>query len=209
MSMQLPHKEFEKPPAGQYYAVLADIVDLGEVTTTFNGQTKKFPAQRFVWILNFNGKDGQPLQVSERFNVSSDHEKSNIYKKLKMILGYPPAPGFDYESLVGQTRILWITRDVSADGTKDYANIMGIMPAPVGVVVPIPAGFVRAKFKAQTQAQPAGAPAPVAPAPVFTTPAPVNAVATGGFTAPPASSVAPAPVPAGPAGPVQGKDVTF
>jgi len=47
---------------------------------------------------------------------------------------------------------LVIIREKSADGTKDYANVQGILPANKGVTVQIPADFVRAKDKpAKTQ----------------------------------------------------------
>jgi len=162
MSFIIPTKSFEKPESGQYFAVLADIVDLGEVTTTYNNQVKKFPAVRFVWILNVNGKDGKPLQVQQRFNVTSLHEKSNVYKTLKQILGTPPPQNLDIETLIGQTRLLWINREKSADGTKDFANVMGILPAmgPNGPVsIPVPADYIRVKNRPVTTAGPNGQPA--------------------------------------------------
>jgi hypothetical protein len=166
MSFVIPTRTFEKPQSGQYHAVLADIVDLGKVTTVYNNQTKVQPMVRFVWILNVLGNDpvnfpdtyGKPLQVAQRFNVTSLHEKSNVYKTLKQILGQPPSPTLDIETLIGQTRILWISREKSPDGSKDFANIMGILPAQPGVVVPIPADFIRAKFRVQQTAGPQGQP---------------------------------------------------
>ena len=163
MAFVIPTKTYEKPDSGQYHAVLADIVDLGLVTSTYQGQTKTFPAVRFVWILDRLGKDGKPLQVQQRFNVTSLHEKSNVYKTLKMILGAPPAQNLDIESLIGQTRLLWIQKETKADN-KEFANIMGILPAQVSpatgqqIVVPIPADFIRDKFKPKTQPGPQGQP---------------------------------------------------
>src|SRR5579863_8151678 len=138
MSFVLPTKTYEKPESGLYHGVLADIVDLGMVTTTYNGQAKTVPMIRFVWFLNAVGKDGKQLSVAQRFNASSDHEKSNIYKTLKMILNSPPPKGFDIELLIGQVRKILINRETSADGTKDFANIMGILPADPGVAVSAP-----------------------------------------------------------------------
>lgn len=155
MAFVIPTKTYEKPASGQYHGVLADIVDLGMVTTTFNNQTKTQPMVRFVWILNVNGKDGKPLQVQQRFNVTSLHEKSNVYKVLKQIIGAPPQPNMDIETLIGQTRYLWINTEAKPDG-KEFANIMGILPAQAGTVVPVPADFVRDKFKTKTTAGPNG-----------------------------------------------------
>lgn len=152
-------KIFEKPEAGAHFAVLIDVVDLGMITTVFNGQPKTYPAIRYIWSLATLGKDGKPLrQYSQKLNASSWHEKGNLYKVTKMILGVPPSPAIDPESLIGQVRQLFISRDISPDGSKDYANIMGIVPAPAGYVLPIPADYVREKFRPKTQAGPAGQP---------------------------------------------------
>ena len=162
--MQIPAvKVYEKPGSGQYHAVLADIEDLGMVTSTYEGKPKTFKAVRFIWILDTNNKEGQPFQVRTRFNVTSLHEKSNIYKALKMILSAPPAPNFEIDSLIGQTRFLWLQKEVKPDG-KEFANIMGYLPAQVNpatgqpVVVPVPADFVQARFRPQTVTQQSGRP---------------------------------------------------
>lgn len=143
---------FEKPNTGMYHGVLADIVDLGEVTTVYNGQSKTQPMVRFVWILNANGKDGKPLSVTARFN-NNLHEKSNLYKSVKQILNAAPPLTLNPESLIGQTRKLFIQRDVTGEGQqqKDFANILGISPADSGVGVAIPADYVRDKNKSVDQ----------------------------------------------------------
>ena len=156
--MIIPIKTYEKPESGLFHGVLADIIDLGQVTTSYQGQTKTVPMVRFVWILNVFGKDGKPLSVTQRFNVSNLHEKSNVYKTLKQILNAPPPPNFDIENLINQTRKILINREHSADGTKDFANVMGILPADPGVAVLIPSDFIRAKFRTQTTAGPQGQP---------------------------------------------------
>lgn len=146
--MQIPAaKQYEKPAAGPHYGVLIDVVDLGIISTTFNGQPKSYPGIRFIWQLATVGQDGKPLQVwSPKLNASSWHEKGNLYKTVKMIIGVPPTPALDPESLIGQVRQLFISRDKSADGTKDFANIVGIAPAP-GIALPVPADYVRVKFR--------------------------------------------------------------
>ena len=192
--MIIPTKSYEQPASGLYTGVLADIVDLGNVTTEFNGQKKTFPAVRFVWFLGndiqtgapaVGKKDGKQLRVSSRnLNVSNLHEKSNIYKTLKMILNAAPAQDLDIDTLIGSVRTLLINTEQAPNG-KIYANIMGITPAAPGVTVPIPADFVQdRKLPADKQyknrplyaapaAQQAAAPA-VNAAPVNV--APVNAV---------------------------------
>ena len=139
---------WEKPLTGMYHGVLADIVDLGNVTTVFNGQTKTQPMVRFVWVLDKNGKDGKPLQATARFN-NNLHEKSKLYASVKQILSAPPPVTLNPETLIGSVRKLFIQRDTTGEGAqqKDYANILGISPADPGVSVPIPVDFVRDKNK--------------------------------------------------------------
>jgi hypothetical protein len=139
---------FEKPNTGMYHGILADIVDLGEVTTLYNGQTKIQPMVRFVWILNVNGKDSKPLSVTARFN-NNLHEKSNLYKSVKQILNAAPPLTLNPESLIGQVRKLFIQREITGEGAqqKDFANILGISPPDTGIVVALPVDFVRDRNK--------------------------------------------------------------
>jgi hypothetical protein len=148
---------FEKPENGIFHGVLADVVDLGMVTTVYQGKTKVQPMVRFIWVLNVNGKDGKPLSVAQRFNANL-HEKSNLLKTLKQILNAPPPIPCDLEKLIGVTRQLLIVRGESGEGDKKqiFANVQGIAPAAPGVVVPIPADFVRTKDRPKTQAGPQG-----------------------------------------------------
>lgn len=143
-------KQFEKPNSGMFHGVLADVVDLGLVTTTFQGVTKTQPMVRFVWFLDANGTDGKQLSVAARFNANL-HEKSNLYKSVKQILNGAPSATFDLASLIGQTRQLFIVREKSQDGTKDFANIQGIAPAAPGKVVAVPQDFVRDENKPKDQ----------------------------------------------------------
>jgi hypothetical protein len=181
--MIIPTKTYEKPESGLFHGVLADVVDLGMVPTRYNDQLRTIPMVRFVWILDVKGKDGKPLSVTQRFNASNLHEKSNIYKTLRQILNAPPPPNFDIELLIGQTRKILVNRERSADGSRDFANVMGILPADPGVVVPIPPDFVRAKFRQpQQQTQHQTQQQNTAPAPSTTagsTSTAVNAAAAG------------------------------
>ncbi len=139
---------FEKPQTGMYHGVLADIVDLGDVPTVYQGITKIQPMVRFVWILNQNGKDGNPLTVAARFN-NNLNEKSNLYKTVKQILNAAPPLTLNPESLINQTRKLFIQLDSTGEGQqkKEFANILGISPADPGIVVQLPVNFVRDKNK--------------------------------------------------------------
>jgi hypothetical protein len=143
-------KTFQKPEGGIYHGVLADIADLGEVTTAYQGKVKTQEKVRFVWILNVNDKDGAPLSVTQSLGKNL-HEKSKLYKSVKQILNAAPPLELDLERLVGQTRQLLITRTTTGnpgtEGFTDYANVDGIAPAQPGIVVAIPLDFVRDKNK--------------------------------------------------------------
>lgn len=152
-------KEFEKPETGMYHGVLADVVDLGDVTTTYDGKSKTQHMIRMVWYLDCLGKDkvnfpdtfGKQLSVAERFNLSLD-ERANLYARLKQILNTAPPPEYDVEQLIGITRKVFIIRETGDNG-KEYANIKGISAADPSVTVSIPQGFQRRSAK----------PAPAAP----------------------------------------------
>jgi len=184
MSFQFTTREgktFEAAPSGAFHGVLADIIDLGDVTSTYQGITKTQPKVRFVWILEKLGKDGKPLQVIQQL-TNNLHEKSNLYKFVKQILNAAPPLTLDPDTLIGSVRNLFIQQDQVGD--KIYANVMGIAPATAGVTVAIPADFVRdknkpvaeqAKNKKKQQQTPTQAPA----AALQTTPTPaVPAAAT-------------------------------
>lgn len=194
--MIIPSKTFEKPESGVYHAVLADIVDLGLVTTTFKGVQQTKPMVRFVWILGgptnppnlkTSDSEGKPLIASKRYNISSYHENSNLYKDMKQILGVIPDVKADIDGAIGIVRQLVIQRDKSADNTKDFANIMGYFPAQPGVSISVPTGFVKdrnkpvaeqAKFRSKVAAPQQQQPKPqtqaAAPAPQPTSPVPVQ-----------------------------------
>jgi hypothetical protein len=209
-----PTKLYEKPASGSYHGVLADVIDLGMVTSTYKGETKTLPMVRFIWILNANGTDGKPLSVQQKFNASL-HEKANLYKALKQILNTPPPIPFDLELLIGQTRQLFIVREEGppqrpGEPNRIYANVQGILPAQQGAVVQIPADFIRAKFRPKTQAGPQGQPVQTYAQPPQQpqwNPQPAQPPAAGGFYQPP---IQPSPQQQAPP-PVmqQGADVKF
>jgi hypothetical protein len=182
---------FEKPNTGMYHGVLADVVDLGDVTTIYQGLAKVQPMVRFVWVLDKNGTDGKPLSVTGRFN-NNLHEKSNLYKTVKQILNAAPPTTLNPETLIGQTRKLFIQREITGEGQqkKDFANILGISPADPGVTVKIPVDYVRdknrpvaeqAKFKKKTVFVPQQNSAPQGTTPIpAPAPIPVSAPAQQG-----------------------------
>jgi hypothetical protein len=146
-------KTFEKADSGMYHGILADIQDLGPVTTTYQGISKTQEMVRFIWVLDKSGKEG-PLTVSQKLGKNL-HEKSNLYKTVKQILNAAPPLQLDLETLVGSVRQLLVVRETSGTpGTqdfKDFSNVQGIVPAQAGVTVALPQGFLRDKSKPADQ----------------------------------------------------------
>jgi hypothetical protein len=165
-------KIYEKPASGAYLGVIADTVDLGIVSTKFGNKMRV----RIVWLL---GKpdgsgyavdsEGNPFRVMSELNATVN-EKSDLFKLIRGVLGAPPPAGpYDIEQLIGKSNQLFVVLEKNADGTKEYANVKGILPLPAGISpLAIPATFVRHKDKKDnrgTPAQQAAAPAtPATPA---------------------------------------------
>lgn len=188
--MILEQGKYEQPDSGIFIGVVADVVELYGVKTKF-GEKNKI---RIVWILDKNDKQGKPYRVVFQKNASM-HEKSDLYKAVRAILGENPPVKFDTETLIGRANQLFIMKESDPSG-KEFANVKGINALPAGTAIPkIPADFVRAKDKqAFVPGQPLNTPAasgPVAtpasaPAPVSQ---PASYQASGQYTppAPPAA----------------------
>lgn len=162
-------KVFEKPESGQFLGVLADVVDLGIQTGKFGPKAKT----RLVWLLaKADGtswavdSEGSPFRVMSEYNLTMN-EKSDLFKTVKSILGVPPPAGpYDVEQLIGRNNLLFIVREKNQDGTKEYANVKGILPW-TGVTLAIPPTFKRYTPKtdgASTTSAPATQAAPFVPA---------------------------------------------
>ncbi len=134
-------KVFEKPDSGLFLGVLADIVYIKDKPTQYGPKNKSC----LVWILNAKDKEGNYYRVRTEA-TSSLNEKARLYSLAKDIRNgvAPPVP-FELDDLIGSVNQLVISREKSADGTKDFANVKAILPAAAGQTFAIPAGFVRFK----------------------------------------------------------------
>ena len=147
-------KEFEHPEDGQYLGVIADVIDLGEVETGFGVK----PRVRIVYLLDANDSEGNPFRVVSTYTASL-HEKANLRKTLKQILGADVSGQFDLEELLGINNQLVVTTTQKDD--KIYTNIVAILKAPKGSPrMAIPDDFVRYQDKQKKQAAPAKKAAP-------------------------------------------------
>lgn len=147
-------KDFEKPDSGMFTGVLADVIDVGLQPTAYGPKAKV----RLVWILNAKDTEGNYYRVMTQATASLN-EKARLYQIVKDILGSAPPVPYELDGLIGKVNQLVIVREKSADGTKVFANVKAIIPAPPGTTFAVPQGFVRQKDKKQGTANTA---APVA-----------------------------------------------
>lgn len=116
-------------PTGTYVATCLDIEDQFAVDRPkFENpqESEQLDVTRFLF--GFRGADGQLYKVqSFEFRISGS-PKSNLFKFLTAWLGTPPKYGWDYCELKGQGTMITIAHKQSRDGTKTYANLIGISP---------------------------------------------------------------------------------
>jgi hypothetical protein len=144
-------RQYEKPESGLYDAVFADYVDLGNVTTTFKGQTKTQHMIRLFWLITAKDSEGNNFEVVKRV-AASMFEKSNLFKVVKGMLGQPPVlsgpkGSFELEDLIGRNNQLVVNKETKPDG-KIYANIEAFLPAKLSFQ--IPSTYVRRKDRPAT-----------------------------------------------------------
>lgn len=129
-------------PAGVHHAICYQVIDIGT-----QPQVGNFPARRkvkIVWELpherfEFKDKDGSSIElprcISKDYTLSTD-KKANLRKELESWRGRPftedEVKGFEVGSIVGANCQLNVVHKRSADGTKTYANVNGVMPLAKG-----------------------------------------------------------------------------
>jgi hypothetical protein len=132
-------KTYENVTEGLHRAVLADVVDVGEVETKFGPKHRV----RLVWLTDELGKDGKHLAIIRTFNKSL-HEKSLLRKAIKQITGKDPGDEFDLQDLIGTNAKLNVEWTESEGLT--YAHVTAILKLQKGDErLEIPATWVRRK----------------------------------------------------------------
>lgn len=149
-----PTKVFEKPTAGLYDGVLADIVYIKDKPTSFGLKN----VARFVWILSAKDTEGNPFRVMREVNQSLD-ESSHLFGLARDIRnGVPPPVPFELDELLGTQSQIVITRSTGVNKKTgkpvEYANVANVLPGKAGVAVAVPQGFVRDKDKPAKGSQP-------------------------------------------------------
>jgi hypothetical protein len=137
------NKEFEPVLEMIQPAVLADIVDKGQVPNKFKPGSTQHKCY-FVWLVQEEDENGRNKRVFESFTVSLN-EKATLRKRLKE-LGYKdfePGVPFDLETLIGTQRTLVLAAEDGTDG-RTFIKVTATMAMKKGqVAVEIPKDFVR------------------------------------------------------------------
>jgi len=136
-------KQFELATEGPHVGVLADVIDLGQVTTD-RGLKHRI---RFLWLLDDTDTEGRQFSTVETFNLSAN-EQSLLAKRIKSMYGQLPPADFDYEKCIGVSRLLIIQHNTVGDRT--YANVTGVSKLPANMQpMKVPATYVRKKDRKQ------------------------------------------------------------
>lgn len=132
-------------PAGNYIARCYQMLHIGTITETIQGQQKVLNKVRIGWELPtelkvFRQENGEePCVISKEFTLSM-HEKATLRKVLASWRGKDFTEGeakcFDITKLLGISCMLNIIHKPSKDGLKTYEEIAGVSPMPKGVPCP-------------------------------------------------------------------------
>jgi hypothetical protein len=143
---------FTPCPQGVHQAVCVDVVDMGLLEVTWNGQVKKQHKVRIVWQVEELMDDGKPFIVQKRYTASL-HEKSKLRPELESWRGRAFTEDelreFDLEKLIGANCLLNVAH-VSKDG-KTYANVTAVMPLKKGMEKLTPRDYTRVVDRTTTQ----------------------------------------------------------
>jgi hypothetical protein len=146
-------KQYELPDEGEHLAVLADVIDLGEVDTQYGKRDRV----RKIWLVDQRDKEGKLIAVAHSYTKSL-HEKSSLRKAIKAILGRDPGNSMDLETLLGTNMRLVIEHREYDDRTFAAIAVM-LRPRKGDPVLRVPGDFVRAKDRNDSK-PPSGGGAP-------------------------------------------------
>lgn len=136
---------FTPHPKGIFAGTVIDIVDIGNVTADFGEGPK---TQRKFWLRVYCGQqreDGMPLYAQRRLSLSTNEKAAArllVQKGRDKEFTKEEEKEFDYESLIGQSFMFFITHNNTPKGI--FANIDTMAPLGPGQAGPgIPDSYVR------------------------------------------------------------------
>jgi hypothetical protein len=142
--------KFSEPPVqasdGWHVCTVADLIDLGPMTSTYNGKTITKDKLKLKGFINeVDPKTGKQIAI-DKLLTASVHPKSTLYEAVKVITGAAPkrngANVFDTDSLINRTFRCKTKQVTGPRGT--WARIIDMEPAEPGTKpVPVPLDFKR------------------------------------------------------------------
>ena len=149
---------------GLWSAVCVEVHDLGEVETTFKGQTKMVHKVLLGWEIDNLDPKTKKRQVAYRRFTLSVGSKANLYKFINTWRGKPltedEMKGFDVKKLLGAPCQLQIVHFHKEDGSGVYANVDAALPLAKGMKKLAASGeYVRMKDRDTYRSAPASKPA--------------------------------------------------
>lgn len=157
-------KEYTPAPEGLHQAVCIDVVELGLVTTNWQGKSYTSRKSEIRWVIEeVDPKTGKQHMLLRRFTESLS-KKSALRPFLESWRGRKftdeELKGFDIEKLVGANCQLQVIHNLSNDGDT-YANVQAVVPMHKNAArMAVPPDYVRVKDREQQ----AGAESAAAPA---------------------------------------------
>ena len=141
--------DYVPAPEGLQQGVCCDVIDLGDVVSTFTGKMQH--KVRIVWQSEHqhpNPNYNRPHEVSNTYSLSL-HEKATLRKHLEAWRGKKFTPeelkGFDLEKLIGVNCQLQVVHKLASNGAT-YANIQAIVPIGKGMPpLKVSASYTRKK----------------------------------------------------------------
>lgn len=126
---------FRPCPEGVTQSVLVDVIDLGMLTTNYNGESKTAHKVNFVWQVNERKDDGSRFLVFQRLTLSL-HPKATLRKIVETLRGRKfsdeeAESGFELDDLKGSNALLTIVQNTVGD--RVYANVTGVAPLMKGM----------------------------------------------------------------------------
>ena len=133
----------EQVPAGTHVARVYEVIHIGTVTDTWEGQTKQLNKVRIGFELPletrvFKEENGeQPFVISREFTLST-HEKATLRAFIEGLTGRKmseqEAKAYDVLTLIAKECLIAVTH--TEKGDKTYANIASASPMMKGMVCP-------------------------------------------------------------------------
>ena len=147
-------------PKGQVQLVLADVIDLGDRVDDYDPKKPKLVhALALLYCSSkINPDTERPFELSYECTLSWG-EKANLRKWLGQQRGEPFTDDEarnppDLASYVGTNVIGTVVQQVSKGKGRTYAKLTAVVPLMDGMTpIPVPAGYQRAKWWAERQAE--------------------------------------------------------